>query len=601
MPTRLTAAALLVVGALWLGAGTAGAQEEAPELVSDSATVVVVDPESASVTVTHTYSFENIDGEQVFSGFFEILPVDAGSVIATSGGEVLPAVSLPGDSGFAEWLVTFPQPLQPGASVDVEVSWQESGLRGDLDEFERVSRDFVAIDPYAVGHRGATSLTVVVPGAWEVALADGYAVERTDDELRLTAVDAVAVEYVALPVVLEAPERFETSIVQAGPVDITVATADGVSTWLGSELTPLVEGLAGWIPLDPPADVVFRQGYTAGAGLRRDGDTLVLPLDPSPVVAARAVATAWLAPMTFADEDLRDDLATALADRVAADEGLVAAPRAGTWSSATAALVSVSDEDTMRTIIAALDSGVPAYGGADDTFISTPVDWRRFTDVAEHLGGIASAGDAMRRSASADQIAELDRRAVALVNYRALESRAAPWLMPPLLRDAMAAWEFDRFAANQGSVSDLVGARDEMITAAELVELDIGDHVRERFESASTSMDDAWTLLVEQRESLDHVAEALRLDTGDRGLLSSLGMAGRDAPGQREDMQDAWDAGEFVDAAERAEHLVEDYEASVGRGTLRLLGPLAVVVAAIAIVQWLRRRLQVRKFQPAEA
>ena len=173
--------------------------------------------------------------------------------------------------------------------------------------------------------------------------------------------------------------------------------------------------------------------------------------------------------------------------------------------------------------------------------------------------------------------------------------------MPPLLRDAMASWDFDRVAADQSAVSELVGARDEMIAASDLVGLEIGAHVQRLFETASTSMDDAWILLVDQRTSLDHVAEALRLETGDRGLLSSLGMAGRDTEGQRKDMLESWNDGAFVDAAERADHLIEDFEASVGRGTLRLLGPLSVVVAVVALVQWLRRRMQVAKIQSPAA
>ena len=593
---------MIVSASLTAGAiGVAGAQNSRSDLVANASTVVVVDPERASVQVTHSYAFENTSNGQVFSGFFETLPAAARSATATWAGRELTVASLPDGDGFAEWLVSFPEPIGPGERIEVELSWEESGLRGRLDEFDRVSSDLVAIAPFAVGHHGATSLEVVVPGDWHAALADGYVIEIEDSTTRFTARDAAAAEYVAFPLVLEAPERFETSMVAAGPVSLTVATAAGESGWPGPELAPLVEGLGEWIPLEPPTEVMVRQGYTGGEPLRRDGDVIVLPLDASPVVVARAVASAWLEPMTFSDEALRDDLATALADRVAAEQGLVAVPWAGPWSSATAAIVAVSDAAAMRTVIAALDSGVPVYGGAEDTFTDTPVDWRRFTDVTEHLGGVASAADAMRRSASADQIAELNRRSVALVDYRALEARAAPWLMPPLLRDAMASWDFDRIAADQSAVSELVSARDEMIAASDLVGLEIGAHVQRLFETASTSMDDAWILLVDQRTSLDHVAEALRLETGDRGLLSSLGMAGRDTEGQRKDMLESWNDGAFVDAAERADHLIEDFEASVGRGTLRLLGPLSVVVAVVALVQWLRRRMQVAKIQSPAA
>lgn len=553
------------------------------------------------MTVTHSYVFRNEATDQAFSGFFETLPIGARDVVATSAGGSLPAVNIPDGSGFAEWLVSFDEPLAPGEQVSVELTWIESGLRGDLDSFDRVSRDLVSVDPYAVGHRGEVSLAIVVPGDWEVALADGYTAEATAEGLVFTADDPAGAEYAALPLVLEAPDRFEVSTVEAGSVAITVATADGASAWLGSDLTPLIDGLARWIPLVPPTDLVFRQGYTGGDDLRRDGDTLVLPLDPSAAVAARAVAAAWLEPLSFSDPDLRDDLAAAVADRVARNEGLVASPSVGPWSTAAAALVSVSDEATMRTIISGLESGAPAYTGADDSFFDDPIDWRRFTDVAEHLGGVASAGDAMRLSANAEQLVELDARAAALVDYRALESRAAPWFLPPLLREAMAEWAFADFRAGQASVSDLIVARDEMVASAELVELEIGDHVQREFEVATVSMDEAWTLLVEQREALDEVAEALRLDTGDRGILSTLGMAGRDEGAQRDEMQAAWAAGEFAEAAEQAEHLIEDYEGSVGRGTLRLLGPLAAIVLAVVLVQRIRRRSQTAKFQPADA
>ncbi len=600
MVSRFAAATLVFVGVWSLVAGPAAAQDTAAlsELVGDSATIVVVDPESSTIDVTHRYTFENTTTDQAFSGFFETLPAEARAVEATARGSSLPAVNIPDGDGFAEWLVTFDDALDPGESIEVELTWQRTGLRGDPDAFDRASRDLVALDPFPVGHRGASSLEVRVPGEWEVVVADEYTLERADGELVLRLDDATAFEYVSVPVVLDAPDRFSTTELEAGPVSVTVATADGASTWLSGDLAPLVEGLAEWIPLDPPTDLVFRQGFTGGADLRRDGDVLVLPFEASPVVAARAVAAAWLEPMPFDDAGLRDDLAAGLADRVARSEGLATLPGGGRWSNAMVALVSVADESTMTTILTALDGGVPAYGGADDAFDVDEIGWRRFTDVAEHLGGIESAGDAMRLSADVDQIAELDRRDAALVDYRALEARAAPWLLPPLLRDAMADWAFDRFTASQSAVSDLVAARDEMTAAAESVELTIGDHVRQEFESAGESMDEAWTLFVEQRESLDHVAEALRLDTGDRGLLSSLGMAGRDAPGQLDAMRAAWDAGHFEDAAERAEHLVEDYESSVGRGTLRLLAPLAGIVLVGAVIRLLRRRA--RQPQPLE-
>jgi hypothetical protein len=52
-----------------------------------------------------------------------------------------------------------------------------------------------------------------------------------------------------------------------------------------------------------------------------------------------------------------------------------------------------------------------------------------------------------------------------------------------------------------------------------------------------------------------------------------------------------------MEAAAAADHLIKDYESSVGRGTLRLLGPLAALVLVIAIV----RQVLGRRNQPASA
>ena len=564
------------------------AQDSPPDLIGDVATVVVVHPAEASISVTHRYVFTNTAADQTFSGFFETLPFNARNVKASWSGGTLPAVNIPDGAGFAEWLVTFDEPLAPGGQIESSLSWDGVDMLGSLDSFDRVSPDLVAIAPYAVGHRGEVTLDVIVSDSWEVAFAEGYVVEYADDHVVLSGELSADDAYVARPLVLEAPNRFTESTLDVGPISITVATAEGSSDWIDSDLSSLVDALSEWIPLAPPTDLVLRQGYTGGEDLRRDGEVFVLPLDLSVVVATRAIATAWLDALDFRDPGLRDDLATALADRVARAKGLVAAPSLGQWSTATAALVSVSDEMTMRTILTALESGVPAYPGVADPFSEAAIDWRRFTDVAEHIGAVASAGDAMRLSATPEQLVELDVRASALVDYRALETRAAPWSLPPLLRDAMSAWAFAEFRAAQVSVSDLVLARDEMAAAAASVDLESGDQVRDEFERATSSMDETWSLLVGQREALVSVSEALRLDTGDRGLLSTVGMAGRDAASQRAQMHAAWTAGSFSEAAERGDRLVEDYEGSVGRGTLRLFGPVGAIVLVAVLIQRVR-------------
>jgi len=563
----------------------------AGELIADVDTIVEIEPVAGTMVVSNHYRFVNPTIDDGFTGFFEVLPWDATEVIAESGGVTLTAVGLPARDGFAEWLVSFPAPLAPGRELAVTLSWRQDGLDSGPDDFGLVSRDLVSVAPYAARHEGRSTLTVRVDGSFDVVVAAGFEVQRDDERLTFTIDEAAG--YSTVPIVLEAPDRFVRNRVDAGGVEITVATANGPSSWLAADLDALVTALASWIPLAPPPGLEFRQGYTGGEPSRVDGDgTIVLPFDPDPVVAVRIVADAWLSAVEFVDPDLRSAFSGAVADRVAVTADLPLSARAGVWVTAFDALVSVSDAATVTTVLAALDAGVPAYAGVDDEFVGDAVGWRRVTDVFEHIGGVTATTAAMRLSLTEQEWAELDRREVALTDYRALEVRAAPWAMPPLLRDPMAVWDFDTMAADQASVSDLIVARDEMMAAADVVGLSVGGFVQAEFEAAELSMDRAWELHVEQRETLEVVAEALRLEEGDRGLLSSLGLWGSDVEGARADLLAAWDSGDYEVAAWLAQTLIDDFESSVGRGTLRLVLPIAVGMAVVVALQalWARRR-----------
>lgn len=577
------------------------AQQADPEpgegLFGESTTTVVVVPDEGAILVRNAYRFTNGTVDETFTGFFETVPWDATDVLATSSGEKLTLVATPARDGFSEWLVRFPKPLMPAEEREVVLTWRRDDLTSEPNDLAHVSANLVAIAPYAVEHRAASRLRIEVPGQFEVIEAGGLLVEQEADRLVLQTPEADLAEgYVAVTVVLEAPDRFSRSPVRGSPGAITIATADPLSSWLTDDFVLLLDGLRTVIPLDPPGPIEFRQGYTGGAPTRiADDGAVVLPFDTNAVIAGWEYADAWLATIDFEDDELRLALAGALADEIAVDANLPTSARGGVWTSAMDALISVSDERTVSTVITALDAGVPAYAGVGDKFSDAPVDWRRLTDVFQHVGGVQATPAAMRLSATVEQSNELARRDAALMDYEALAERAAPWAMPPVLRTAMAAWDFDEMAERQKSVSDLIDARNEMIAAAESVGLEIGPHVQAEFERAALRADDVWTRLVEQRKALDMVAEALRLDVGDRGLLSSLGMWGLDADATVVRILDAWNAGDFDAAAHDAEDLIEAYEASVGRGTLRLVIPLMLSALGVTAVQVLRLRWRNRQ------
>ena len=590
--------ALLFAAGLFLAVGQpvaaqGGASPSNPGLVIEADTEVVVNPEDESFQVVHRYRLVHQLGQPVTEYLTERIPSDAQGIRARINGRNASIAVLPGSDGLSDVSITLPRPLDDGDTLSVELSWQRMQMNGSANAFDRVSPALVAIAPFAVGHTEQSTLTVTVPAGRDVYLSDGYtAVDAGDQilyELNRSAVDT----YVPTPLVLEDPSQLIPTVITELPRRVVLSTGSGADDWLGDDFSGLIALLGRWYPPTLMTNLEFREGYTGDQDIRRiDQGVFAIsrPLSAPPTIAVlRAAAATWMEQLSFTDPLLRTEFAEAVADRVLASQGVSAPPRTGTWVTAMTALAAVSDSSTVVSVLNALEDGSPVFPGADDPPEQGSVDWRRFTDVYDRIAGIESAVAAMRLSASPSQTIELDQRRLVVDQYDLLAQRAAPWHLPVFLRQAITQWDFDAFSTQRDQVSELIRRRDEMITEASSVDLGIGTLVQERFENATDSLEEAAALLDEQREALDHVAKALRLDTGDRGLLSSLGMAGRSIDGQRAQLLRLWADGDYSTARDQADHLVEDFEASVGRGTVRLLIPLLLVAGLLFAGSWARR------------
>ena len=557
-------------------------------LVAISSTKVFVDPAEGSVDVIHRYRFQNTTLGGVFTEFSETIPRDAVDIQATTSDEPLPLVGSRVRDEVAEWRIVFPEPLAAGEEIDVEVRWSRQRLDSLPNDEDLLSPTLVAFAPFAVGHGGAASLTVRVRGEFDVVEGAGLDVEVVDGITVLHG-DTVT-EYEGQLIVLEALGGLASSRIDGIDLDIEVTSPPAAVGWLVAELRTGVPALAEWIPLSPPESIELRQGWTGGAMTRRgdDGAVIVSP-NISLFDVLTIVADQWLADIAFTDPEVRLGLAAAIASR-SSDPTRNYTLGITPWSRTTDALVDIEPE-TFAAALTALDAGTPAYAGPLAIDIPAAVDWRRVLDVFEHLAGVSRASTAFEFSVDADSRAELRRRETALVEYRALSDRAAPWILPPLLRRPMSGWNFDSFLARQGPVSEFIEARDELQAAAEEAGLEIGDGLQNIFEAAPASMNLTWELFAEQSETLETVVEARGLDIGDRGLLSALGMVGYDAEARLATILESWDDGEFSAAAHQAETLVDEYEGAVGRGTLRLILPAGAVVLIGAAGRALRRWL----------
>jgi len=591
--SKLMVVIIAALAGVWWPSASLSAQvstDVAP--VADVATEVVVDPASGSLQVTHSYGFANRGATEAVTGFFEQLPWDAADVLIVSDGVALNAIRSPASRGLADWFVEFAAPLEPGETADIEISWHRDGLRSLPNELDLVSPNIVAIAPFAVGQGGTTSLSVHIAGRFDLTEGSGLEEEVSDEGLTLTSAQAAPYEQVTI--VLEAPERYVRSQLDSGPVDVLLAAPDLADGWLLSDLRESVPQLAEWIPLTPPGQMEFRQGWTGKAESRlADDGAIVLSPDVDPGAVVGHIADAWLSEIDFSDPDLRTSLAFAIAGSIAG--GLEKGPPSTSWTRTAESLVVRGDAQVFAMIFSALDQQTPAYRGQIAVEPLDEVDWRRLLDVVEHVALVDDVAMAFDPGLSSQGVSRIDDRAEALDRYEGLADRAAPWEIPPFVRQPLEHWEFAAFSERAKLVDELLDRRDELELTAAQVSLQIGPFLPAVFEAETSNLEASHELLADQIDTLEVLAEAQRLDIGDRGLLSAFGMAGFDSEAQLNKAFEEWNRGEFAGARDEAESLVTEYEGAVGRGVIRVVTPGSIVILILLFWNWLRGWIRTRR------
>jgi len=585
--------------------GPAAGQEQTTvfgeSLTADSETVIVVDPDSGSISATHLYEFINPTEDQVFSGFFETVPVAAVDIRAMIDGRDMPILRVAGQETTVEVLVGFPTDLEPGDRLAVELTWTRANLDGDPNKLEYVAPALVAIDAFAVGHGGgASSLTVEAPAAYSVMENSGLIAGDVNGRIVLRSSDAVA--YESHPVVLTAPERLSRVAVDGIDLDITVASLSGSDRTLVTQISDLMPLLAAWLPLEIPGPLEFRFGWTGPTDVLRidlefeqgvDAATTVIVVSPDvePVVAARELAAHWLARVPFDDPRIGDALARVLGDAAAVGAGYGVSGSAvdeNPWVFPLASVFADLDDEHTAAVIGLLDDGTLAYPGSAPVQREGPLDWRVLLDAVENVGGSSRATDLFGPVVTAG--AELSERSVARLDYLDLSVLADGWSLPPWLRVPMAEWEFDEFEHRRPAVEELFASRDALRLEAGEIDLQVGSYVRDLFELADDDLAETADLLAHQHETLELVAEARQLATGDRGLLSRIGLAGKDTLADYEQLVVTWNDGDFATASRDARDLIETIDGAVARGTIRLIIPSAALGLLFSIVNGIRKK-----------
>ncbi len=562
---------------------TAGAQNDPFGLDATATTVVLINPETRSATVTVSYRFTNSTSDISFGAFFEQLPTGANIVSATMGGADAQTVIFGSDDRFSSVVVTFQPPIKPGETLEGQLVYIV-GSAGDVDALAYISPGLIAVAPFAAAHgSGSGSVEVHIPARFGVVQAHRWDVNTEDDNSVFTAVDPVAFQ--PIPLVVEDPAALLRQDVVSEDFDLTLATLDRATArdaiGLVEQASALVVQRTG-LSSDRPIEI--RHGWSGEAPVRypvADRGIAVVSPEADLGIYTEVIAREVLASIDWVEEALLDDTVAAVA-AAAASSG--ESPERGGWTGAIVDALAPIDPESAHGVFAALAGDEITYSGSARTVRVDPVDWRMVLDAFENVTGAQIAASFVAEGASET---EIERRRSARVAYFELADTADGWSLPPYLRTPMADWRFAEFAARRQAVSELVIARDELRAIADREGLAIGPHLRTEFESADATMAVAWGVFEDQREAIDFVAEAQSLVTADHGLLAGIGLFNYDSDALLRRILDLWEQGEFAKSQHEAESLIETYEGAVRRGTLLVAIPSVLLVALAAAARWL--------------
>jgi len=565
------------------------------ELATDVATVVVVDPFGFAVTTTHDYVFTNKSQERDFAGFTETIPGDAAVVTAQAG-----QVSLETGLGLrggdvTQLFVSFPEPLAPGESAEVRLVLLQEGVVGLPEDLDHVSPSLVAIDPFGVGNgTGTVTLHVEIPRGFNLDVIEGWDVVPGDEST--TFVRSETVPYEPATLVASNPDALQRQSVTGLGYPVSVATLLGPEADLAEVVAEVASGLAEWLPVTPTRPVEIRVGWTGDDDVRWVGNdeatVAVVGINPSEASIARVMAQVLSAEFAWADESLVGEVADAVTFAWLETRefgGGAAIDRTEGWTDPLSSAFRQAGPEGTAAVISAVVAGANTYSGPGQADADVAADWRALLDAIENMTDVDVSGR-FRAVASPQYTPAIDARDDARDEYMALEILGDGWAMPPMLRVPMAEWDFVTFDERRLLVAELIAAHDEFVIVADDEDLALGPYVRGLFEASDSTLDAAWAQLAAEEAAIESVGEALRLVTTERGAFARLGMANINVNDELDRIIEEWEAGDAEDAAHRADALIETYEGAVGRGTIRLVIPLALLSGLIWLAYLIRRR-----------
>jgi tetratricopeptide (TPR) repeat protein len=636
----LAAAAILFAGASTLQAAAPGRVAAAQtDLSFISSTTWTADPAAArihvQVSLAATSHTVDTGGRRYFYDEIQlVLPPSASASTATSAtGEALP-VTVQSTSGAGVIVVVgLGQRLYSGQTGSVELQFDLVDPGGSPDRDLRISRNLFSFPVWAFGSPGTpgSSVTVVFPsgftvqeefggltrsvfGSGEVVFSSGTLDDSTDLSAWFTAVQPVP------------PSDFRSRSVMIGPLHVALrywaddpGWADRVELVLraGYPILGDLIGLGDPITTTITVNEASTQeiGGFSGSYDQATGNVQISYF-ADPFVVLHEAAHIWFNGSLAADRWIQEAFASYYADQAVRELGLVDhAPvltarislnsvplndwvTPGQPSSPTDAylygatlevakeIASTAGQDGLHKVWSAARSHSaayqPAHGPNRELVLSGAIGWRELLDLLERNTGRQYESIWSKWIVNPEQAPLLQQRATALSAYADAQSAAGAWNLPPEIRRAMDAWQFDSALTLMSQARTVLVQRDEIASLAAVEGTTPPTTLKASFEVSGVAAASAEA--TDELAALDALAAARRAESESTGGARGLGLLGADPAADLAAARKAFASGDTADATSLATRAKSAWDRANGTGQARIFGALAVLAGLILLL-----------------
>jgi hypothetical protein len=583
------------------------------------------------------------------TAFLTVLP--GTSHFRISGGSGNPKVSVAQRTAdYTNLRIDFGANLAAGRSTTLTLTFDLDDSGGAPERPVRITPSIVSFSAWAFATPDTPGATVElnVPAGYTVAIGrgplDGPTTTKSGEQAWTSGSIAEPLEFVADVVAdrLGTPvETLREVTLTNDPAAILVRSWPDDTAWservlgLLERALPLLEDEIGvpW-PIDRP--LILEESLTRGtdsyAGLFDPAAPRIeVSYAASDVIILHELAHAWFNGSLVADRWAAEAFASYYADIVAIRLGLAATPLEPVDPAAAVAIPlnawgegeppeaeayayaaslelarAISDrigaENLRRTwaLVAARIAAYPPDPAADPLAepgaaeqAAGPPDWRGLLDTLEERAG--QPLDDLWRTwvARPEDLLALDERGPARAAYGGTLEAALPWWLPPSIREAMRAWQFDVAGELSVQAEAVLVQRDALEASAAAAGVTLPDRLRQAFEGTG-GLDAAAAEAEFEQAIVDAVAsaEAARPATTDPGeqIMIFIGLIAADPEGRLALARTSLTVGDIETAYVAALVAEAAWIDAADLGRTRLVSTVLLTLALLLLASLVRQR-----------